>query len=305
MDIRLQQLSYSSQLLLHECPRKYQLYKLQAQRAEEDTKTSLTFAFGHALGEAIQMHWSGLSKEEILFKLFMAWQPDLLEDNPKQAKSFFLVLVAFDKYCAMRDQGFLSEYELVYLNEKPACELSFIIHLPNGFTYKGFVDIVLRDKETSELMVLELKTTSATNVNPTQYQNSAQAIGYSVVLDAISPNASSYKVLYLPYFTKSKEYEAMPFEKSYLQRAEWIKELLISCDVISLYETHQVYPKHGESCLSYFRDCDYLNLCTMSLDKITSPLEESDIEIIHKKNAADFDVNLTVNDLIFAQLSKE
>jgi hypothetical protein len=114
----------------------------------------------------------------------------------------------------------------VHYEGKPACELSFAIYLPDGFIYRGFVDAVLRNRKTGAVRVLECKTHSGTTINPATYKNSAQAIGYSIVLDAIFPELSSYDVLYHAYSSKREEYEMIPFEKSYYARALWIRELL-------------------------------------------------------------------------------
>lgn len=297
MDHRLKQLSYSSLLNLHSCPRRFQLNKLQAEVDQEDLDASITFAFGHTVGYGIQLAMEGYTEFEILFKLFCAWKPDLLAENPKQNKSFFLAVFAVQKFLALREAGFLSDYELVYWNGKPACELSFRVTLLDGFRYRGFVDVVLRSKVTGEVIVLELKTTSSTNLNPATYKNSAQAIGYSIVLDVLFPGLSSYQVLYLVYTTKNYEYNPLPFEKSYLQRALWIRELLLDIETLKMYEEAGVYPMHGESCYSFYRECEYLSLCTLSTDRLIDPPPTEPKE-------EEFQIELTLNDLIESQLSK-
>jgi hypothetical protein len=298
MDPRLQQLSYSSLLTLHSCPRKFQLDKLQAEFIPEDAESSVTFAFGHIVGHGIQLCFEGSTLEQTTWILFQEWKPDLYAENTKQVKSFYHALFAVQKFYAMYSLGYLNEYELVQYNGKPACELSFRISTPDGFKYRGFVDVVLRNKNTGEIIVLELKTTSSTSLNPATYKNSAQAIGYSVVLDVLFPELSSYQVLYLVYTTKNYEYNPLPFEKSYLQRALWIRELLLDIELIKMYEGAGVYPMHGESCYNFYRECKYYGLCTLSTDSLTDPPpEEAKVE--------EFQIELTLQDLIESQLSKE
>ena len=223
IDKRILNLSYSSLLTLHSCPRKFQLYRLNATVEQpEDIPGSITFAYGHSVGEGIQHILTGLSWEQTLFKLFTAWEVDLLADNPKQNKSFWGAVFAVKQFHSLYSNGYLEGYELVHYQGIPATELSFAIHLPDGFIYRGFVDAVLQHTTTGEVLVLECKTTNATSVNPAQYKNSAQAIGYSIVLDAIFPTLSAYKVLYLVYQTKSESYVQLPFDKSYYSRALWI-----------------------------------------------------------------------------------
>lgn len=305
MDLRLKQLSYSSLLTLHGCPRKYQLYKLgsQAEDTDHDGSQSVTFAYGHVVGLGIQLVLQGKTETEILWELFRFWQPDLFAENVKQVKSFWLAIAAVQKFISLRANGLLKDYELVYHDGLPAVELGFIIEFPDGFVYRGYVDAVLRNKHTGEILVLEVKTTSATNLNPATYKNSAQAIGYSVVLDVLFPALSSYKVLYLVYKTKGMEYEQLPFTKSYLQRALWIQELLLDIETIKLYEGAGVYPMHGESCYEFYRECEYLNLCTLSTANLTEALTEEGTEKIVEENAK-YQIKLKLEDLIQAQLAK-
>lgn len=300
IDPRIKKLSYSSLLTLHACPRKMQLYKLQSQEEDVDIDgyANITFAFGHIVGEGVQYILDGYSIEETIYKMFLGWHADLFAENDKQKKSFWLAVIAVQKFVSLRDAGFLQDYELVYYNDAPAVELSFRITFPDGFTMRGFVDAVLRHKITGEIMILECKTSSALNLNPATYKNSSQAIGYSVVLDVLFPELSSYNVMYLVYKTKSLEWEELSFTKSYLQRALWIQELLLDIETIKLYESTGVYPMRGESCYSYFRDCEYLNLCTMSTKHLTTPYVEEN------QRKEEYQIELNLHDLIEAQLTK-
>ena len=304
-DPRILNLSYSSLLTLHTCPRKYQLYKLNSKAEQaEDIPGSVTFAYGHAVGAGIQGILEGRSIENVMFQEFLSWDIDLMADNPKQNKSFWGAIFAIRQFASLYENGYLEGYELVEYNGRSACELSFVIHLPDGFKYRGFVDAVLRHKITGEVLVLECKTTNAVNVNPAQYKNSAQAIGYSIVLDAIFPELSAYKVLYLVYQTKSESYVQLPFDKSYYSRALWIRELLLDIEMIKMYEAADIYPMHGESCYNFFRECEYLQICTLSTSNLTSPLTKAGLEKINEQLGT-FQINVTLEDLIAAQIAKD
>lgn len=304
-DPRILNLSYSSLLTLHSCPRKFQLYKLNTTvDQQEDIPGSITFAYGHAVGSGIQAVLEGLSIEQIMFKEFLAWDIDILADNPKQNKSFWGAIFAIRQFSSMLQNGYLEDYELVIYNGKPACELSFVIHLPDGFKYRGFVDAVLQHKITGEVLVLECKTTNAASVNPAQYKNSAQAIGYSIVLDALFPTLSAYKVLYLVYQTKSESFVQLPFDKSYYSRALWIRELLLDIEVIKMYEDTEIYPMHGESCYSYFRECEYMQVCTLSTSNLVTALTESDATSLMGQ-LEEFQIHISLEQLITAQITKD
>jgi len=305
IDLRLKQLSYSSALLLHECPRKYQLYKLRGKEElddEENSIKSITFTFGHVVGEGVQLIFQGKSIEEIIWAMFLRWDCDLAATNDKQLKSFYYAVHAVTSlYESIRVAGFLSEYELVYVDDKPATELSFAITSPDGFRFRGFVDAVLRNTLTGEITVLEVKTTSAASINPAQYKNSSQALGYSVVLDNLFPDISSYKVLYLPYKAKAMEWEVLPFAKTLLQRAQWIQQLILDIELIKMYEGLQIYPMYGESCYNYYSPCEYFGICNMNTQFLIKELSNKHIEQI---NSETFTVNLTLQDLIATQMEK-
>jgi PD-(D/E)XK nuclease superfamily len=299
IDYRIRQLSYSALLTLHTCPRKFQLNRLRStHRTEEDTKSTITFAFGHIVGEAIQLAIEGRSEEEIIWKIFLGWHTDLANVDEKADKSFWTAVFALQKFRSICSSGFLKDYELVYVDGKPACELSFAIVFPDGFRLRGFVDAVLRHRITGEILVLECKTTGSTTLNPATYKNSSQAIGYSVVLDHIFPELSSYKVLYLVYQTKQKEYTPIPFVKTFLQRALWIRELLLDIEVIKMYEQEGVYPMRGENCFNFFRECEYFQTCTLSTEYQTKPCTPEE------EDKTDYQIVLTLEDLLDSQLRK-
>src|SRR5207248_577896 len=70
IDPRIRQLSYSSLLTLHSCPRKFELSKKRStHRTEEDAKSTVTFAFGHVVGEGIASVFSGLSEDIIFWRM--------------------------------------------------------------------------------------------------------------------------------------------------------------------------------------------------------------------------------------------
>ena len=303
-DIRIKQLSYSSLLTLHKCPRKFQLYKGQAVKAPEEIEQTITFSYGHIVGAGLQAVLQNKPESEILMEMFLMWKPDLMAEGEKNGKSFWSGVIAVQKYLAARKAGYLRDYE-IYLHEgKPAVELGFKIILPDGFVYRGFVDAVLRNKITGAILVLECKTTGARNINPAQYKNSAQAIGYSIVLDSLFSDLSEYEVLYEIYKSSSGEWEAMKFPKSYLQRALWIQELLLDVEMIKLYESYEIYPQHGESCYDFFKECEYFTNCQMSTKFLTTAYTKVDQERIAAEDSR-YAITVTVQDLIRAQLAKE
>lgn len=307
IDPRIKLLSHSSRTTLHRCPRKYQLYRLNSESQDTDDvkelESRVTFAYGKAVGMGVQTALiAEKSEAEVLFDTFLEWDTDLLEETPRQKKSFWLAMFAVQRFMSLRETGFLADYELVYYKGEPAIELAFQINLPNGYKYRGFVDAVLKHRLTGEIMVLENKTSSGT-AQAAQYKNSGQALGYSVILDIIFPEMSSYTVLYLVYETKTFEYKELPFKKSLLQRALWLQDLLIDTQIIDMYESYEVYPMFGESCYEFFRECEYLGLCTLSTERLTKPLTKQMLEDIDKAEEQ-YTFTLDFYDLVEAQVAK-
>lgn len=303
VDPRIKQLSYSSLLTLHACPRKYQLYRLNSEKKDTDTDGlgAVTLNFGGIVGEGIQHILKGNSLDNTIFHIFCLWKQDLLINDIKRKKSFWDAVIAVEKFSYLLSQNILDGYELAYLNGKPACELGFRIHLPQDYKYRGFVDAVLHNPTTKEVLVLEVKTSSVSSLNAAMYKNSFQAVGYSVVLDHLFPDLSSYNVRYLVYLTKSREYEILDFYKSYLSRAQWLVELSLEVSTINLYESEGIYPSRGESCFNFYRECEYFGTCSLSTSRLTSPISQEELDRIDQEV---YDVEVTLESLIETQLSK-
>src|SRR5512139_2264656 len=98
MDARLLNLSYSSNLLLHSCPRKYQLYKLSADRPATDEKSQVTFSLGHVVGNGIQSLLQGKDMDTIFWESFLLWEADLESEDSKLKKSFWEAMVAVERF---------------------------------------------------------------------------------------------------------------------------------------------------------------------------------------------------------------
>lgn len=302
IDYRLRQVSYSSFLKLHECPRKYQLSKYKVARIDVTDNEQITFSYGHCVGLGIQMVLEKKSRKDIYLALFAMWKPDLMAEGIDRKgkptnKSIWSAFIAVEKFNIVRHSK-LDDYELVYYQGKPAIELSFCIILPNGFRLRGYVDAVLRHRETGAIIVLENKTTKDKDIAPAKFKNSAQAIGYSIVLDVIAPEISSYDVLYWVYSTSTNEYTPLEFTKTYLQRAQWIKTILLEIEEIERYVENNLFPMRGESCYNYFRECEYLQVCELTTDIMLGELKPEHMDM------EEYTINLTVVDLIDAQIRK-
>lgn len=307
MDIRLKQLSYSSKMLLSSCPRKYQLTKYNVGiSVEEDTDSKITLAFGTVVGLGIQLVFQNLPREQIVIAMLAAWPVELevFGESTKHKKSLVLAIIAIDKMVQMRSTGLLADYELLYWEDKPAIELSFRVDLGNGFSDRGFLDMVLAHKITGEILCVEIKTDSSKyKVHEAKYGNSPQALGYSVVLDHIYPGISSYSVLYIVYFCELLEYELFQFKKSPLAKAEWIQNAILATQLVQLYDRAGTFPKHGQSCLSWNRPCRYYGVCNLSDSLLLKNITEAEVAEIEKENEEKYQIQLRLSDIIESQIT--
>jgi hypothetical protein len=278
MHPELSKLSHSSRLTLHECPRRFQLYRLARSEAAPNTDDEEgTFGFGHLVGSGIQNCLIGKSLQQVIWEAFLAYTSDLFYLDDRRKKSFWHGVFAIKKFFALRSAGFLKDYELVYYDGKPACELGFRIHLPGNFSYRGYVDVVLKHKTSGEVLVLEIKT-SSWPVVANAFKNSGQALGYSVVLDHIFLGLSSYKVLYLVYKTREYEFEPVEYTKTLYQRALWLNELLLDTQNIQRYSDVDVFPMHGENCINKFgKECKFFGLCTMNTASLVARAQVKEV----------------------------
>lgn len=269
-------LSYSRSQLLHLCPRKFQLIEIFGLVSHEE---NVDFDFGHMVGAGVQhlVAHPGDVKRAIAVGL-SAWDGNLFAESEKPAakKSAWYGIRAIQKFAELqKEKTFFKDYEIAYFRDaygklKPAIEVTFQIKCYDGYTYEGHIDLVLRNKKNGQYIILELKTTTFTNLDEAMYKNSAQSLGYSVILDSIvksDPNlqaTSAYHVFYLIYKSGKMEYEDMIFPKSKLQRAHFINSLVMDIEQAEMYREYGNYPMRGQSCYNFFRQCEFFNKCTYS-----------------------------------------
>lgn len=277
-DFRLGLISHSSLGTLSSCARKFQLSRLQVQGTSNSVEDKLTFGMGHIAGLAIQICFEQptISLEDLVWKLFLSPQCtpiDLLESDSKRKKSFYFALHAARIFHAQLFPRISAEYELVYLEGgKPATELSFAIHIKNNIYYRGFIDAVIRHKETGRIAVLENKTSSI-GANPALYKNSTQGVGYTIVVDHLFPEDSALECIYFVYDTKQFEYTDLPFPKSSQDRLDFLRTLWLEATYIEMCAESNYFPKRGTGCFSFFKECPFYGVCDIDPAYLVVPAD--------------------------------
>lgn len=301
--------SYSSLNLLHSCPRKFELAKLGGEKPGFKT---LHFTFGSAVGAGIQeLFLSGGDLGKAYLAAFNAWDMDLFEGlDPEKplknhAKSFPYVIEAIKRfepeYNVLRGEWEVYTYE-VEGNQRAAVELSARVEFPDSFVYRIYIDVVLRNKVTGMLVVLELKTDGMKYVAEEKYGNSNQALSYSVILDKIAQGITSFDVWYFVYYTSLEKWEFFSFTKSRLQKANWIRTVLYDTGNIKRCLGSGFFPKQGESCLEFGSACEYYGSCDMSNNALHAGPHTIRARVA-KELKEEYDFNFTLQEIIDKQLS--
>lgn len=309
--------SYSKIELLHQCPRAYKLENYAANTVhvtdvfddEEGGEKNLDFAFGHAVGSGIQTYGATRSLQAAQLAAFLAWKaPYDAEKLDKRGyatgKSLVWALHAVEKFAFFMETE-MAEWEVLVLpNGKPAVELAFGIDTQNGYFHFGHIDTVLRHRETNRLAVWEGKTTGFESVKDAMYANSYQALGYSVVVDAIASllglPGQDYEVLYVVYSSKARQFQLLQFAKNRTQRAEWLQDLLLTHAMIGQYESLEFYPKRGSNCINkYGSQCKWFGSCSMRDSSLFPGVTVEKLTGLHELKTLDF--SFTLEELIAAQ----
>lgn len=328
----LKLLSFSSRRLLHNCPRKFELYRLLKKEVAEELDTTAAqretvhLDFGHLVGYGCQLVLMGINETDVWLTMFTAFKNDL-EDGTYTArgerisKSFYHALHAINQFSTLLTTEPLSQYELVWydsadgsnsgLGTEPATELSFRIDLGDNFYFRGKLDALLKHKISGRYAILETKTTSSSNINEATFRNSEQGLGYSVIVDAIAHAngetvGAPYDIIYPVYQSKQMQWTIFRFPKSSVQRALWLKDIMFDVELIKTYSGADFYPMRGNNCYSYYRQCEYFEACDMS-KQFLGIADTSKIPILPEilsDPVTQYNFRFTIEELIAAERAK-
>jgi len=302
----LRTLSYSGLLTFHSCPRKFQLNRLLPREATEETDEGGHLDFGTVVGNGVQELLVTGSMERAIFKAFIDWKDNLeSERGAKSSKTFWHAVQAIKKFTEIIN-GPLAMYELAYFNGKPAVELGFRIDFGNGFKFRGKLDALLIHRINRSYLPLECKTTGWSVIDEAMYGNSAQGVGYGVVIDRVAfesdTEVNSYNVFYPVYMTKKAEWVPMFFPKSNSSRAGWLQSVFFDVMRIKEYAEIDHFPMHGESCFGFNKQCKHYGMCGLSTSTLVGDMNSVPIKL---DKVEDYPLEFDVDDLINAQIAKE
>lgn len=256
-------LSHSTLDILHTCERKFQMERLL--RGDNEKQDWPATVFGKSLGAGISTYLLNQDIDKAIYSAYLAYSPPLEDDKRTEEVAINMILNMQPHL-----DNLLLDYEVAIFNSKPAIELSFNMTIDEKFYYVGYVDIVLKNKWTGKYAIMENKTTGLNLFDLScMYQNSGQALGYSIILDAIAGEENAdYEVLYFIGQLGSgngfsPKIHTLPFPKTLSDRLNWFISLQLDVNRIKEMLEMNIFPQRGSACLQYMRPCRQFGVCNL------------------------------------------
>lgn len=278
----------------YECPRKFQKMKEQANAGfVSEEQTNVDHAFGHAVGAGIQDYLINKDIDRALYNALLAWRMPLDTRDVRGHKSFWEVMIAVQQFINVVMFEQLDDWELLQLpSGKPAIEVAFSFHC-GKFKHYAHMDIGMRNKHTKQIAVFDAKTTKLLEPQETQYANSYQGLSYAIMLEtALQEEIMDYEVHYIVYSSGAREWTDLSFVHNWNEQAEWVRDLLMTQNLIETYTQLDFFPKRGKSCFNFFRPCEFYGDCNM-----TEPAGELPI-LADTNEAEEVDYVIKLSDVI-------
>jgi hypothetical protein len=162
-------------------------------------------------------------------------------------------------------------------------ELGFGIQYHNGTWERGYIDLVLQNKHTKEIVVLEVKTSGALSVGTdADWHNSPQGLMYVIIVQYLLAQHDVHvnsRVLYIEYNKRHKQYTIFPFEKPAREQAEFLIACMYDVKMREMLFDAKVKLLKSGKCKSYGRQCDFFGVCDLSI-----PLEYDTVTLTEEPN---------------------
>lgn len=288
-------LSYSALESLLVCERMFQLDRL-LEGAPEKQDYPATVQ-GKSYGAAMQSYLIHQDADKAIFDGYLAYYPVL--EEPTKARSEEHAISLFLSSIPTLD-NILADWEVPSFKGKPAVELSFRLDIDETFYYVGYVDVILKNKWSSKYAIGEIKSTSLKlhDLSPL-YQNSGQALGYSIILDQmVGEDQAEYDTIYLVGQLNEKHQHTIKtytFNKTLTDRLNWFIALGLDIQRLHSMLENNIFPCRGSSCLQYMRPCKHFGTCNLhSLDSYKK----------REKDTIEYQFTFSLDEVIYNHLER-
>ena len=72
-----------------------------------------------------------------------------------------------------------------------------------------------------------------------------------------------------------------------VQQVQWLQAKLWDIDCLERmresYGDYGIWPLHGEACMSYGRECEFLHECHMATEQLMKPLIQRDLDVFNSE----------------------
>ncbi len=264
-------LSYSRFNTLHSCPRKFLLKELKQQRQNYE---SIDTSYGSSFGAGVQEMFRSGSIDRALVAALAAWDYPEFEDiwGKKHDKSFWMCVASLEAFFNSQFQILYQEYELANIQGRSGIELFVYIAVGESYSYQVHIDLVLANRESRALAVVEIKTSGMAH-QEANWGNSEQTLGYYAIIETLSKRYNipmEPRVYYITQHTGKLDdiyggqgFTIFPYEKDQTNSANFVQNLLTCIGVIELYIKHNNFPKRGNACVTYNKPCEFYGSCDM------------------------------------------
>lgn len=264
-------ISHSGRQLFYSCPRKFQLSKTKTFYYEQRESTK-ALSFGKAFGTGIQSIMSGRSLEDSMILAALDFDAVVAfdKDAEKSNESLAHVHEAIQSFYHGQLPGLSNEWKVLDMpGGLGGVELGFAIAYPDGTIERGFIDLILQNKSSGEVIILEIKTSGAIQVSEdSKWINSPQGIMYLLVLDYLLGRRGvllNNRVLYLEYNKRHKQYTIFPFEKTIPERIDFLTSCWYDVEMRTKVLSRETKAFKTGNCTSYNRQCQYFGICDLDI----------------------------------------
>lgn len=278
-------LSYSRRQTLNRCPRLFQLRELKQRKSRS---ASIDTAFGSAFGAGVQELWRTGSIERATVAALAAWDYPEFTDmyGKKHNKSFGTCVETLAVYTTHIHPMLTEEYDLAEVEGKSGIELFCFLKISESCNYQIHIDLVLQNKHTKALAVVEIKT-SGMSADEAQWGNSEQTLGYYAMMEVISRrlNLPIEPMVYYICVEAGKMHDSscnygfqiFPFVKTGTAMLDFVSSLMYDVNRINYSLETDFFPKNGANCIAYRSRCEFYGSCDMfaSMPEETGNIYES------------------------------
>lgn len=264
--------------ILNTCERKFQLDRMLILPEMAERSDSPILIRGDAFGVGVQQYMLTGDMDWAIYKAWLAYYPEVYDEQ----KKIYVWRMVNNLLCCKDELDKLRKrYKVAEFEGKPAIELSFKLQIDDKWYFVGYIDMVLYDTVANMYVVFEIKTTSYKiyDLRP-MYQNSGQALGYSVVIDRIvGEKQSRYGVVYFVCRDQEKEtyvpdVYTFAFTKTLLDRLRWFYTLGLDVQRLNTMLENDLFPMRGGACIQYNRPCPHFGICNTTASDIWRRMED-------------------------------